>query len=334
MEASAQITGVGRLTATGADHIEISVVVPCYNEQDNVVAVVESVTETMQAMAVNYEIIIVDDGSSDLTFTRASALARNDHRLKLVKLLRNYGQTGAMMAGFDHASGKLLVAMDGDGQNDAADIPRLIERLGEGYDVVSGWRKHRQDNRLLRVIPSAIANRLIGFISGVRLNDYGCSLKAYRSDVIKKVRLYGEMHRFIPIYTSWYGARVTELAVNHRPRLHGRSKYGINRVFKVLLDLMVVRFLERYLTKPIYVFGGFGLASMTASALAAGWMMWLKFFEGVSFILTPLPMLVAMLFTTGILAILMGLLAELLVRTYYEAQNKSVYMVAERVNLE
>jgi len=237
-----------------------------------------------------------------------------------------------MMAGIDCAAGDIIVPMDGDLQNDPADIRRLIEKLDEGYDVVSGWRKDRQDSPIKRNLPSRIANCLISMISGVQLRDYGCSLKAYRRDVIKGVKLYGEMHRFIPIYASWQGARVTEVAVAHYPRIHGKSKYGLERVGKVLLDLLVVKFLDKYATKPIYVFGGFGFLNIGISVMAGIYAVFLKFFEQTSFIMTPLPLLFVMTLITGILSILMGLLAELVMRTYYESQDKSVYLIKNIVN--
>ncbi len=313
--------------------LDISVIIPFYNEEENIRPLYERLIPVLRSLDKSFEVIFVDDGSSDATVARAREIAAEDSAVKVVELLRNYGQTAAMMAGIDFARGAVLVAMDGDGQNDPHDIPRLLAELDRGYDVVSGWRKDRQDHAS-RTLPSRIANRLISTISGVALHDYGCSLKAYRHDVIKHVRLYGEMHRFIPIYTKWFGGKITEIPVNHFPRTRGVSKYGFNRIGKVLLDLAVVRFLDRYVTKPIYVFGGFGLASLGGSVLSFLWMLWLKLFEGTSFIQTPLPVLVAVLFATGVLSVLMGLLAELMVRTYYEAQDKRVYMVRTLTNFE
>ncbi len=210
----------------------------------------------------------------------------------------------------------------------------MLDKLSEGFDVVSGWRKDRQDEALRRNLPSRIANRLISYISGVRLHDYGCSLKAYRRDVIKGVKLYGEMHRFVPIYASWQGARVTEIPVNHQPRLHGRSKYGLERVVKVVLDLLVVKFLARYATKPIYVFGSFALFTMAISFLSGAFAVYLKLARGVSLILTPLPLLSVMAFLIAITSILIGLLAELVTRTYYESQGKSIYLIRSTLNIE
>jgi dolichol-phosphate mannosyltransferase len=252
--------------------------------------------------------------------------------VKIVNFRRNYGQTAAMMAGIDHASGDIIVAIDADLQNDPDDIPTLLAKLDEGFDVVSGWRRDRKDAAVRRNLVSRIANRVISRISGVRLNDYGCTLKAYRKEVIKGVRLYGEMHRFIPIYAAWQGARVTELPVRHHPRQFGRSKYGLERIVKVVLDLMVVKFLDRHFVKPIYVFGGFGMFSFGLSALAALYMLYLKFAEGLSMIQTPLPLLSAMAFLVGAMSLLMGLLAEMLVRVYFESQNRAPYLVKDLVN--
>ncbi len=317
-----------------AEPCELSVIIPVHDEAENVGPLYAELSAVMRALARPYEILFVDDGSQDSTPALVTALAASDRRVKVVQLLRNYGQTAAMMAGIDYATGSILIAMDGDGQNDPVDIPRLIAELDKGYDVVSGWRQDRKDHAATRRFPSMVANRLISAISGVKLHDYGCSLKAYRREVIKGVRLYGEMHRFIPIYTTWFGGRIAELPVNHRPRLHGASKYGLARIAKVLLDIAVVRFLDRYLTKPIYVFGGFGLLSIFGGTAAAAWMFWLKFVDHRSFILTPLPVVVTMLYVTGVLAVLMGLLAELMVRTYFESQDKRVYAVKTLINIE
>jgi len=238
------------------------------------------------------------------------------------------------MAGIDHASGEVIIPIDADLQNDPADIPKLLGKLAEGYDVVSGWRKDRQDAAIRRNFVSRLANRLISKISGVHLHDYGCTLKAYKKDVVKGIRLYGEMHRFIPIYATWMGAKVCEIPVQHHARQFGQSKYGLERIAKVLLDLMVVKFLDRHMVKPIYVFGGIGLVSFFASFLSTIWMLWLKFFENTSMIQTPLPLVVTMTFLVGVMCILLGLLAEMIVRTYFESQGRSPYLVKETVNME
>jgi len=323
-----------RAALAPAKPLDLSIVIPVRDEAENVAPLHTEIAAALGALGRPYEIIFVEDGSRDRTLAAVAEIAARDRRVKVVQLLRNYGQTAAMMAGIDYAAGAVIIAMDGDGQNDPADIPRLIAELDKGYDVVSGWRKERKDRTLSRKLPSLFANRLISAISGVRLHDYGCSLKAYRREVIKGVRLYGEMHRFIPIYTTWFGGRIAELPVNHRPRLRGRSKYGLTRIFKVLLDIAVVRFLDRYLTKPIYIFGGFGLLSILAGSAAAVWMLWLKFVDGKNFVQTPLPIVVTMLFVTGVLAVLMGLLAELTVRTYFESQDKRVYAVKTLINID
>jgi dolichol-phosphate mannosyltransferase len=239
-----------------------------------------------------------------------------------------------MMAGIDHAGGDIIIALDADLQNDPEDIPRLLEKLYEGFDVVSGWRKDRMDATIKRNFVSRVANRVISKISGVPLHDYGCTLKAYRADVIKGVRLYGEMHRFIPIYAAWLGGKVTELPVRHHPRQFGKSNYGLERVLKVVLDLIVVKFLDRYLVKPIYIFGGFGALALVASCLAFIAMIILKLAGDVSMISTPLPLLVVMTFLVGVLSILMGLLAEILVRTYFESQKRSHYLVRKLYGLD
>jgi glycosyltransferase involved in cell wall biosynthesis len=238
------------------------------------------------------------------------------------------------MAGIHYASGEIIVPMDGDLQNDPADIAKLLAKLDEGYDVVSGWRQGRKDHALRRNLLSRIANVLISRISGVHLHDYGCSLKAYRKDVVKGVKLYGEMHRFIPIYASWEGGKVAEVAVSHHPRIHGESNYGVDRVLKVVLDLIVVQFLARYASRPIYVFGGCGIAALGLAFVAGLWAVYLKIFQATSFIQTPLPLLVVMLVVTGGMSILMGLLAEIIMRTYYESQGKAVYVVKSTSNLD
>ena len=302
----------------------ISVIVPVYNEELNVDDVHARLAEVLHSDDV--EFIFIDDGSTDGTADRLHALTALDSRVKLIRLRRNYGQTAALSAGIDHARGRIIVPIDGDLQNDPRDIPRLLARLNEGYDVVSGWRVQRKDP-LHRRLPSVLANRLISSISGVRLHDYGCSLKAYRKSVLRDVRLYGEMHRFVPIYASWQGARVTELPVNHYPRTRGKSNYGIERTIKVVLDLLVVKFLATYATKPIYVFGGFGLGAFLLGGISAILMFYFKFTGQKSFIETPLPLVTVMFFLVGCLSVLLGLVAELTIRTYYESQGKRTYSV-------
>jgi len=312
----------------------LSITVPIYNEEANIPILCERLVRELEAIGRPFEIILVNDGSRDASERVLAEAAARDERIKVVNFRRNFGQTAAMMAGIDFASGDVIIPMDGDLQNDPADIAKLLAKLDEGFDVVSGWRKDRKDHAIRRNLPSRIANGLISRISGVHLHDYGCSLKAYRREVLKGVKLYGEMHRFIPIYASWEGGKVTEVPVTHHPRIHGESKYGIERVFKVVLDLIVVKFLARYANKPIYLFGGFGFAMMGLAVLAGLYAIYLKLFEGVSFILTPLPLLFAMLFMTGGMSVLMGLLAEIIMRTYYESQGKDVYLVGSTANFK
>ena len=312
----------------------LSITVPIYNEEENIPILYERLVRELEGIGRPFEIIAVNDGSSDASERVLAELCARDPRVKLVSFRRNFGQTAAMMAGINFASGEIIIPIDGDLQNDPADIAKLLAKLDEGYDVVSGWRKTRKDDRLRRNLPSRIANWLISRISGVHLHDYGCSLKAYRRDVLKGVKLYGEMHRFIPIYATWEGGRVAEIPVTHHPRVHGQSKYGIERVVKVVLDLIVVKFLARYANKPIYVFGGFGIAAIFLSFVAGVIALYLKYARGVSFILTPLPLLVVTLFMTGGMSVLMGLLAEIIMRTYYEAQGKPVYLVKATINFD
>src|SRR5690348_13916293 len=306
----------------------LTITVPIYNEEANIAPLYEKISAAMAALGKPWELVLVDDGSRDGSPALLDALAAADARVTVVHFPRNYGQTAAMMAGMDYARGDVVVPMDGDLQNDPADIAKLLAKLDEGFDVVSGWRKDRQDHAIKRNLPSRLANTLISRVSGVHLHDYGCSLKAYRREVLDGVKLYGEMHRFVPIYAAWNGARVTEIPVTHHRRLHGESKYGLERVVKVVLDLLVVKFLFRYSSKPIYVFGGFGLLSIVLGILAGVWAVVLKAFWGTSFSRTPLPLLCVFLGAVGVLSILMGLLAEMLNRTYHESQAKPVYKVA------
>ncbi|HEX7914845.1 glycosyltransferase family 2 protein [Rudaea sp.] len=310
----------------------ITVTIPLYNEAENIPILYERLVAAMGECGRTWEAVLVNDGSTDDSASRLDAIAGTDSRITIVHFRRNYGQTAAFMAGLDHARGEIIVPMDGDLQNDPADVSRLLARLDEGFDVVSGWRKDRKDNAIKRNLPSRIANSLISRVSGVHLHDYGCSLKAYRRDVLDGVKLYGEMHRFVPVYAAWNGARVTEMEVAHHPRLHGESKYGLERVIKVVLDLIVVKFLFRYASKPIYVFGGFGFLSILLGGLLGITALALKAFYGTSLIQTPLPLLSVFLCVVGVLSILMGLLAEMLNRTYHESQAKAVYRVGRVVN--
>lgn len=305
----------------------ISVVLPVYNEAENLRELLPAVFKNLEASGSRFEVIVVDDGSTDGTAAVLQQLRRPE--LRVVRLRRNTGQTAALMAGFRFAKGDVIVSLDGDFQNDPVDIPQLIAKLDDGYDVVSGWRKNRKDAPIRRNFLSRLANRFISMVSGVRLHDYGCSLKAYRREALEGVQLYGEMHRFVPIYAHWNGARVTEIPVLHHRRRHGFSHYGLKRVPKVLLDLLVVVFLHRFGQRPMYVFGGVGIFSILVGLLAGVAAIYYKFWGGKSFIETPLPLLFVMAFITGAMCFLMGLLAELLVRTYYESQNKATYMLSE-----
>jgi glycosyltransferase involved in cell wall biosynthesis len=314
------------------DRPQLSVVIPLFNEEENVQPLLDELFGELAKLGRSSEVICVDDGSRDGTFAALAKIAGERPELRVIRFRLNFGQTAAMSAGIEAARGDVIVPMDGDLQNDPADIGRLLARLEAGSDVVSGWRRNRQDREFGRKLPSRIANRLISAISGVRLHDYGCSLKAYRRDVLHDVKLYGEMHRFIPIYASWQGARVSEMEVNHRARRAGKSKYGLSRTFKVVLDLLVVKFLASYATKPIYVFGGFGLFSWLCALGAFLWALAYKLAGLKDFVETPLPLVTVMFTLIGALSLLMGLLAELVIRTYYESQGKRPYLIAEELN--
>lgn len=313
---------------------ELSIFLPVYDEEENLRPLHARIREALDALGKTAEVIYVDDGSTDDSLRILKEIADDDESVRVVSLRRNYGQTAAMSAGIDAARGKILIPMDADLQNDPRDIARLLEKLDEGYDVVSGWRKNRRDKFFSRILPSQIANKIISWIGGVPLHDYGCSLKAYRRDVLQDVKLYGEMHRFIPIYASWAGASVAEIPVEHHERTKGKSKYGISRTLKVVFDLMTIKFMASYQTKPIYVFGTFGFVAFLLSLVAGIWAFYLKIFGGVSFILTPLPIIAIVMLAISVQFFLMGLLAEMLVRTYHESQDKTIYAVREKVGFE
>jgi glycosyltransferase involved in cell wall biosynthesis len=307
----------------------LSVVVPLLDEQDNLATLYEQIRQALDGQH-DYEVIFVDDGSRDGSFGILQGLHEADPRVRVIRFRRNFGQTAALSAGFAHSRGDIVVALDADLQNDPADIPMLVAKLDEGYDIVSGWRKKRHDNALTRLLPSKIANWLISRITEVRLHDYGCTLKAYRREVLTEMRLYGEMHRFIPALASWSGARISECVVNHRPRTAGKAKYGLKRTVKVVLDLMTVKFLGSFSTKPIYVFGGLGLFTGLLAILFG----WVVIYEKLApphedMSGNPLLLLSAVLIITTIQFILMGLIAELLVRTYHESQNRPTYVIRE-----
>jgi len=312
--------------------VDLSIVVPIYNEEENIQALHESVSRAMAGSGVDYELILVDDGSSDGSFRFLSELAARDQRVKVIRFRRNFGQTAAMAAGFDAASGKVVVPMDGDLQNDPSDILHLLAKVNEGYDVVSGWRKERRDTFINRKLPSILANALISRLTGVHLHDYGCTLKAYRREVLDGINLYGEMHRFVPALASQIGAKVAEIPVKHHPRLHGTSKYGISRTMRVVLDLMTVKFLLSYSTKPIQLFGKWGIYTLAAGFLSGGTTLYMKLFEHVSMNRNPLLILTAFLMFMGVQFIVLGLLGEVNARTYYETQGKPIYVVKEKIN--
>lgn len=311
----------------------ISIVIPIYNEEKNLPILADKLAAALGALGREYEVIFINDGSTDGTLAQIRRACARDPRLKAIHFRRNSGQTAAMQAGFSHAKGDVIVAMDGDLQNDPADIAKLVAKLDEGFDLVSGWRKDRQDSPIKRNFLSRVANRLISATTGVKLHDYGCSLKAYRREVLEGIALYGEMHRFIPVYAFWNGARIAEVPVLHHPRVHGVSKYGLERVIKVALDLGVVLFLHRYAQKPIYVFGLCGLGSWLIGGVAGLAAVAYKLIGAKSFIETPLPLIAVTMFFTGVICFLLGLVAELSIRIYYESQGKATYLVASRDNL-
>jgi len=312
---------------------EISVIVPVFNESGNIEIFYHELKTVMERLDRSYEILVIDDGSTDETWPALEKISKDDVSVKSIRFRYNCGQTSAISAGFEFAQGHIFIPMDGDLQNDPADIPRFIGKLEEGYEVVSGWRRERKDKFITRRIPSIAANWIISKISGVKLHDYGCTMKAYRRDVIEGVHLYGEMHRFIPVYTYWQGAKVTEMIVNHRPRKFGATNYNLNRIFKVILDLIVIKFLESFSRNPIYLYGGFGLISILLSIIAFALMIYFKFWGGKTFIQTPLPMLTVMFGLIGVVSVLIGLMAEMGTRTYYESQQKKTYQIKEKINI-
>jgi len=319
------------------DAPEISILIPVYNESGNVVEFHHELDAVLRDHPGGYELIFVDDGSTDGTVGLLKQIQDGDPaHVRAAFLKRNCGQTAALSAALDLSRGSILIPMDGDRQNDPADIPRLLSKLDEGYDVVSGWRKNRQDTLITRKVPSRVANRLVARISGVSLHDFGCTMKAYRRSVLEGVRLYGEMHRFIPIFATWQGARVTELEVHHRARTAGKTKYGLGRTFNVVLDLILILFYQRYSQRPIHLFGRIGIYSFLFSFLSFAMMLYYKFLhhpltglDAKSFVETPLPLLAVMFALGGVQSILMGVLAEMIMRTYYESQSKTTYLLGE-----
>ncbi|MCB0346857.1 MAG: glycosyltransferase family 2 protein [Bdellovibrionales bacterium] len=307
----------------------VSIVIPLFNEEDNVEALYQELTSVAAAASLNCQFVFVDDGSSDQTVSRLMAIAGDDERVMIVNFRRNFGQTAAMAAGFDFADGDIIVTMDGDLQNDPAEIPNMIAKLEEGYDMVAGWRKNRQDKFLSRKLPSMIANRIISSTTNVRLHDYGCTLKVMRSEVAKNIQLYGEMHRFIPALAAELGVKVAEVPVNHRARVAGTSKYGISRTFRVLLDLLTVKFFLGFSTRPLHMFGMLGMVTGAFGFLILGWLAIERLIIGLPIGGRPMLMLGSMLVLIGLQFICFGLLAEVMVRTYHESQNKKIYTVRE-----
>lgn len=315
--------------------MNLSLVIPVYNEQDNLPMLFEAIYTAMKSMNRTWEVILVDDGSRDKSLDILKEYAEKDPtHIRVVSFRRNFGQTAATAAGIDYSSGEIIVLLDADMQNDPADIPLLLAKLDEGYDLVSGWRKYRQDNALTRNFPSMVANKIISWVTGVHLHDYGCTLKAYRREVLEGFRLYGEMHRFIPVYANSVGAKITEMPVRHHARRFGKTKYGIERTVKVILDLFTVKFLVSYSAKPIYVFGSAGGFLILSSAVLMTYLFIRRVFFEVAISTSPLLPLTAMFFILGFQSILMGLIAEMLVRTYHESQRKPTYTIRTKLNID
>ncbi|WP_340689884.1 glycosyltransferase family 2 protein [Hydrogenobacter thermophilus] len=308
----------------------ISVVIPAYNEKDSIPILYEKLTKVLEG---DYEIIFVDDGSDDGTFEVLQKIAGKDSRVKVIRFRRNYGQTAAMYAGFQHAKGEIIITMDADLQNDPEDIPALIRKLEEGYDLVSGWRKDRKDPFFSRRLPSMIANWIISKVTGVELHDYGCTLKAYRADILKELELYGDMHRFLPALTKRHGAKITEVVVRHHPRLYGKSKYGLGRTIRVILDILLVKFLNEYINKPMYVFGSVGFLLLFTGSLALAYLILIKLFVGEDIGRRPLLVLSVLSILAGIQLISTGIIAELLVRIYYRSKEDKPYIIDRKINL-
>jgi len=313
---------------------KISIVIPVYNEEENIEKLYGELKKVLENLNLDYEIIFVNDGSTDRTPQILDELAKRDPKVKVIHFRKNYGQTAAMYAGFQYAEGDVVITMDGDLQNDPRDIPKLLEKIEEGYDIVSGWRKNRKDPFLSRILPSKIANWIISKVTGVHLHDYGCTLKAYRKEVAKNFRLYGDMHRFLPAVAKSFGAKVTEVVVNHRPRLYGKSKYGIGRTIRVILDIFLVKFLNDYLNKPLYVFGSLGLTLMGLGFLIMLYLSIEKIFFGASIGGRPLLILGVLLFLSGLQLLSTGIVAEVVIRTYYESKHDVPFKVERLVNFD
>ena len=314
--------------------LNLSLVVPVYNEEENLHTLFNAIHEALNSLSCTWEIVFVDDGSTDNSLNVLNELAERDpYHVRVVSFRRNFGQTAAIVAGLDYSQGEIIVLLDADMQNDPADIPMMLNKLDEGYDLVSGWRKVRKDAFLTRTLPSNLANWLISRVTRVPLHDYGCTLKAYRRDVLEGFRLYGEMHRFIPVFANWVGARITEVQVNHRPRQYGKTKYGLERTVKVILDLFTVKFLVSYSSKPIYLFGGTGLALIFGGGVMLLYLFIRRILGTIAVLGSPFFQLAVMFLILGFQSFLMGLIAEMLVRTYYESQRKPTYRIRRTINL-
>ncbi len=311
----------------------LSVIIPVRDEQDNIIPLGGKLTKVLEIFGKPYEIIWIDDGSTDRSSQQIASLIGTDARMKSITFRRSFGQTAALAAGFEAASGEVIIPMDGDGQNDPGDIPRLVEKLEEGFDMVSGWRRNRQDPWLSRRIPSWIANRLIALITGIKVRDSGCTLKAIRRDILSNLKLYGEMHRFLPALVHWMGAKITEIEVNHHPRTHGKTKYNLSRTFRVVLDLINVKFLLRYFTRPNQLFGSLGILCLFAGTVSAVIAVFLKIFRGMDITGNPWLYMAILGIIVGVQFIMLGLLGEISVRTYYETQDKPIYVIRETRNL-
>lgn len=311
---------------------KISIILPIYNEEKSIQELFEALRTALDGRV--YEVLAVNDGSKDNSFLELKRLAEKDDKIKVIGFKRNFGQTAAISAGIKYASGDILVLIDSDLENDPFDIPKLVDKLNEGYDVVSGWRKNRWKGQFLRrKLPSLMANGLISWVSGVHLHDYGCTLKAYKKDILEEVQLYGQMHRFIPVYCKWQGGKVTELPVSYKKRKYGKSNYGIGRTYRVILDLLLIKFMDKFLHRPIHFFGGIGFLSFVVTLLSAALAVYYKLTNQKDFVETPLPVISSVFFIVGILMILIGIVAEILMRTYFESQNKQPFIVNEIINL-
>lgn len=313
--------------------MKLSIVIPVYNESENIKELHRELSEILDKQSFLYEVIWVNDGSKDRSLSVLEEIAKIDTHNKIIDFAYNFGQTAAMSAGIQEACGDIIIPLDADLQNDPKDIPAFLAKMSEGYDVVSGWRKDRKDAFLLRKIPSLIANYIIRTITGVYIHDYGCSMKAYKRELIQGISLYGEMHRFIPAYISWHGGKVSEIVVHHRPRIHGVTKYGISRTFRVILDLILIKFLSRYMNRPIHFFGGIGFVALFLGFIAGASSVIFKILHYKDFVETPLPIFSALLIIVGVQLIVMGIIAEMLMRVYYESQKKEPYIIRKKINI-